>query len=691
MASEILKLNRDECVLVPDDIRERLAQQYNLAADLASFIGEHLAAHQIREHFDKLCTELLQIRELLNRQTYHVGFLGPFQAGKSTTVNHVLGALNASDEPAGVGQGFPTTAVITRLVRSNSQHSIRPVFLTESEYETKRRFLAELVGLDPEERDEVLIRECKRILRTWQSEVRTRCDRSGNESPVRRRDVEYLVLMLKSYSRFRSYIQPQRVVLEQVPYSERWAYLVHPPDPWEEQEGVVTPLLKEVEIRYCTDVIPHTLELLDLPGYDGECSVDAFITDQFLKVLHGAFVFCRATDFGGIVETIVSKLRHALGNDFLGRVWLVITRCDDVNVKGSDSNEEWNVFEQIKSFAEKKGIPTSQILFVTNDLGAFHSRMQDERFRSALYRALETAAKEWPELVRCWERLNEDGGIGELRDLIARQLAEAVSRSIAEAAGSRLPRLCDYLFRLASQMADEKLLEELPERIAAWRKHLLEKSSIRPSQVRQLAERIREDLDEKWEGKAVSAELLEDVIAQGGNQRLQEEFTIHARMLDTAIHSFLQASWIQLAYEAVVQDFTYLEHQIGRLELHGFCERGVVAYFEKCCWEDQRNLAWLNQHLVSFQANNPFESLPDHASPIYTGEQYLELMMRKIGVVSQQLATALLLRVREHVLTLLESIREFGVSLHRDGQIALPADWREKIEQFRRQLCHVAA
>jgi len=687
MTADLGFLVEEACPLVPTEWRSRLIHQYNLAVEMAQAIGRSYPEDRLPEGLSKILSELARIKESLTRRSYCVGFLGPFQAGKSSTFNNVLNAAGSGLEPARVGHGFPTTAVITRLVRTTGEeHRLRPVFLSSSEYDEKRRFLIELAGFASEQRDEVILQKIPAILRDWNKGVRTRIDSSGNEVPVRRRDVEYLALFLKSYARHKSRIMPTRMVLDDVPFSDRAKYLQHPPDPWDQQDGIITPLLREVIIEFHTDIIPDTLELLDLPGYDGDCSVDAFLTDQFLKTLQASFVFCRATDFGGIVETIVSNLRHVLGNDLRGRVWLVITRCDDINIHEFQSINDRNIFEQIRLFAESKGIPSSQVLFVTNDLAGFRGRLDQGWFQEQLEKSLRAASERWPGLKNQWNSLTEDGGIGALRQLITKQVADQISDSIARFAAERLPNLCDRLFAHLRQLADEKLLGELPERITAWRTQLLQATAIKPADFRRLSEQLFSDLLEKWTAAGVQADILDSGLAREGNKPLCEEFAMHAYMLDSAISSFLQTRWTDLAYSPIFDAIQSYENSRGRLELPGVCDSGVAAYLEMCHHRDQRDLSWANGQIPSFKANNPFENLPSESAPIYSGEEYLAVVKRKLRAVSQQISLLLLLRVRANLLELLRRIRDYGLALYQKGDISLPADWSQLMQKFEREI-----
>ncbi|MBC7352365.1 MAG: hypothetical protein H5U08_08405 [Thermogutta sp.] len=690
MNGELRELVEEACPLVPVSHRARLVQQFNLAWDLAEAVRQSYPESRLPESINKAFSALTRIGEQLSRRTYCVGFLGPFQAGKSSTFNNVLNATDTDDEPAKVGQGFPTTAVITRLVKSASgQHRVRPVFLSTSEFQEKRQFLLHLVGFKGDEKDEVVLQQIPGILRNWNKEVRTRTDASGNEIPVRRKDVEYLALFLKSYERFRSRIADSRIVLDNVPFSERARYLQHPPDPWDQQDAHVTPLLHEVIIEYDTDAIPPTLELLDLPGYDGDCSVDAFLTDQFLKTLQAAFVFCRATDFGGIVETIVTNLRHVLGHDLRGRVWLVITRCDDINIRNDATREDRNIFEQIKTFAKNKGIPQNQIIFVTNDLRGFRRRLDDEAFRKRVNELIDAVSDDWPDLKQQWESLAQDGGIGALRRLIVDQVANQVGESIARQASSRLPELCEMLYSHLRELDNEKRLGELPDRITKWRHRLLNATMVTPSQFRSLADQFYKDLATAWDSLELRPELVDHIAREGGNNRLRDEFMMHAYRLDDAIHKFMRTKWTATAYAPVVEDFRQHEHADGYLPLPGVCDDGVAAYLEQCATRDQGDLSWINGKLPSFKANNPFDDLPEHSAPIYTGREYLEVMRRKMQVVSQQIAILLTLRVRQRVSDLLEQIRQYALDLFNRRDISLPNDWSQMMADFEKRISEI--
>lgn len=682
MSASGMFLSEASCPLVPLESRRELVERFNFACELLECAVTLASSGVLSERIEQASTELHRIRELLQRPTYRVGFLGPFQAGKSTTFNNVLGVLGTGQEPAGVGQGFPTTAVITRLLKSaDAEHHIRPAFLTKHEYQEKRRYLCKLCGFDPASDDRTILRDIPLILRNWQKDVRVWKDASGNETPVKRRDVEYLSLMLRSFGDYGEYIKEQRFVLDKVPFNERLRYLTHPADPWHEQPSVLTPLLHEVEMHYCTDVIPPTLEMLDLPGYDGDCSVDAFLTDHFLKSLEAALVFCRATDFGGIVETIVSNLRRVLGNDLRGRVWLVVTRCDSIRVLGATAGDERSIFERIRIFGENKGIPPEQVLFVTNDLEGYRACMQDTQFRQLIADAIEAAAGQWPQIREQWQALEEDGGLKHLRYLIARKMADDVSRSIASSVSSRLNRLCESLYNLIKRLGEDFSLNQLPEKFVQWRTKLSEHTILEPVQVKELKNQIRSDLLARWEKSAPTVNLLDHIIAANGNEGLKEEFLVHMDFMDHALMNGLQDQWIEAAYRRLTEMLRCEEHADGMLQLPGICENGLAALFEEFCEQDRKNImGWADNQLPLFKTNSPFDDLERDAEPIFTGQEYLNLVSRKIDAVSWQVALLLNLRIRQRIQHTLEHIRQHWLQLSQRGK--QPTAWNEEISRL---------
>lgn len=676
MATLPATLREEQCPLLDEHLRGNLVEAFNHTVQLLEFC-RGLAREPQPEKCERFGLELARLGEEMARPRYFVGFLGPFQAGKSRTFNNLLRTVG-KDQPAGVGQGFPTTAVVTRLRRSPSNHNMaKIVFLTIRGYQQKRRFLLERCGFDPELKDDhVILREIDQALGQWERTVRTWQDAAGNSHPVKRRDMEYLALMLNSYRVFGDRIREQPVE-EMIRFEERWQYLNHPPDPWHRQSGVVSPLLSHVEMEFVTEVIPATLEMVDLPGYDAHCSIDAFVTDEFLKTLQAALVFCRATDFSAAVETIVAKLKRLLGHDLRGRVWLIITRCDDINihpqVAGNDRRE--SVFEQLASFLERTGIPKSQVLFVTNEPRELENRLRDGDFAQALQVALQEAERRWPELPKAWQRLLEEGGVAAVRDLIVHQLSNQISASVARKARQLLPHIREELFELGRYLVEERLSEAMPASLAKWRTILRQVGLkvVSPTQISALAAKVEQDLTAAWGEMHVTSEDLDYVISREGNEGLKEEFLTQVDSLERALRAKLAHEWLDHAYEVALGPLRHAESTDGILALPTVCDAGVAAYLEKCRREDQ-SLTWLDKRGPSFIRNHPFEGIAPGSDPLFNGENYLDMFDRKIRVLSRQVSLVVCSRVHERIENLLSRLAEFARKLRdADRGIADPA------------------
>jgi|GEM_PF-1097988 len=688
MADNLEPLTEAGCPLLPESVRAELVAKFNRTVELLNFAWEIASQSGTAEELlNKFEFDLGKIRDLLSREVYTVGFLGPFQAGKSRTCSQILGARRGT-EPTGIGQGFPTTAVVTRLRRSprsgENSNALRVFFLTRDEYNHKRKFLAQITGIDAQRDDEQILREIVAALRDWQKRVRVTVDAAGNEVPVRRRDLDYFGLLLRSYQSFSNYIKERRQIEEGIPFERRAKYLNHPPDPWHEQHGVITPLIREVEISYCTDVIPSTLEMVDLPGYDGECSIDAFVTDQFLKTLQGALVFCRATDFGGVVETIINHLRRVFGNDLRGRLWLVITRCDDINLLPQGSPHGQTIFRQLATFIQAKGIPPTQVLFVTNEVEEFRNRFSQVDARNNLESALRDIETDWPELRNQWKLLEQDGGIGSLRELIATEMASAVSRSIARSAGPQLREIYGRLLELCRQQLDEHLLASLPEQILQWRNELLtlrlDVSSA--AAVYRLSKQIEQDLLDSWGQIVPSSQVLADVIQNEGNAGLAKEFELHARVLDRKIKNFLITKWLPQTHEEVRRRVEHLEDSKGVLRLRGVCDDGITGVLQKMLERDLADQKALVADVPEYGRNSPFQDVPRDAEPIFAAEEYLEVFQQKHEAMARQLAIFCSHRLSKLFENVLNDIKDYSRLLHERGDVSIPPSWLQRLEEF---------
>jgi len=684
MSVPLEPLKAEVCPLVPAEIREPLVERFNQVTALLELCRQ-IAGTPEPEKCERSGLELARIRTELAREKYLVGFLGPFQAGKSRTFNNIL-RTTGRDQPAGVGQGFPTTAVVTRLRQSrDGRNTARLMFLTTRGYEAKRRFLLQRCGFDPDRKDDrKIVEEINQALADWDRSVRIWQDPGGNQHPVKRRDMEYLALMLNSYQMFKEFIGEQPTVRE-VPFEERWQYLNHPPDPWHRQKPAVSPLLSHVELEFRTDVIPPTLEMVDLPGYDAHCSIDAFVTDEFLQTLQGAFIFCRATDFSAAVETVVAKLKRIFGAELEGRVWLVITRCDDINIypQINIDDQRGSVFQQLARFVERLGLPKQQVIFVTNQPQDLKSRLGDREFSAALEKALEEGGANWANLRKAWSALEEEGGVAVLRRVIAEDLACQIGRAVTRRAQQVLGRVGKDLFAFARMLQEEQMSTELPAELAKWR-NLLRKlilEVVDATHVSALAAEILNTLNDAWGALGVSSDILDDVSSREGNRGLLQEFLAHAEVLDRLVRDRIVNEWLHRVYEWVIEPVRHHENTEGRLSIPGICEEGVTVYLEACRDQDRAHRS-LGNHLPSYKRNHPFEELPEGSDPLFTGETYLDVFDRKNRVLSRQISLALALHVQQRMSKLLEELTTYFRRLRERTGAQLDVRWLKKLEEF---------
>lgn len=655
MTDSVLPLRSEQCPLLPSQSRDELVQKFNKIAELFEHCRaacEERASTQLQEAHLKL----QHVRKELARSSYLVGFLGPFQSGKSRTFNHVLGA-HADEQPARVGRGSPTTAVVTRLKRAEGdEHSASLVFLSQNDYRQKREFLIQRSGLQSADcADGRILEEVHHILANWKG-TRTWRDAAGEEFPVRKRDVQYLSLMLQSYRKYSDYVRSEPYCMD-IPFDERAEYLQHPPDPWERQPPTYAPLLSYAELRYATDAIPPTLEMIDLPGYDADCSVDAFVTDDFLKSLQGALLFCRATDFDGVLENITSKLRRLLGHDISGRVWVVFTRCDDINISATDQQQTCDpTFEHMANYLDRIGVPNSNVLFVTNELEEFRRRFANERLADVTKAAIRSVQSQWETLADTWEKLYEDGGISALRQLIVDRVSVELGHAIARRAFQELERLRRDLLHFGEIVTAKVLSKTYPKEIAHWRAQILgcKKEILLPHTILSLARTITDALLEELEQLHIREDVIDYIIERKGNDGLHEEFTSHCRALEAELSERMRAEWVDNAYQPVLTAVQEYEGQGKRITLSS-SEETVSTLLS--LWRDEdRTLRWLNDVLPSFTANDPFEGLYKNSDPLFRAADYVTVMGKKCRVVARQTAIALLRRVDQRLGDLLNEL-----------------------------------
>ena len=595
---------------------------------------------RLRETYQSEC------RSRLTRRKYQVGFLGPFQSGKSTTFNAVLDA-SKGEEPAAPGQGKSKTSAITRLrVLSEGDPFLLVHYLSKAAYQEKRAFLCHqtcLDNLDGDANEARLLDAVKnRRMEVRQGKYFIRPD----GKPVTESDLQYLGLLLLSRKSYPTKLGTPQI---KVPFNDRHIYLNNPDeDDWLSlPAGVPGPLLEEVEVYYKTEAISEELEMIDLPGLSGLGSIERRMTTGFLDKLDGALVFCTVNQIAHEdVELILKSLQKR-------RCWIVITFCDaltDAQIFGHAGST--TTFHTLKGFLSQMGVPLANVCFVTNQW----INNADSRFG---FRPVPTALEEagMEGLREAWVEFQRDGGIGRLRKLVKDDLPDLVGKGIVKTCQGDLNRFGRELLRLARRAGDSpppdtKALAHANRCLEAL--HALLDDLDRGVLLRDMARNVQHILDDQLDRLRINPHVLD----QMGN--LGSRFVNHANVLQGVLDSTFDQI-IDAAYSEVLPHIRTSEEseESDRIIVPGVFPDGLQAKWQDFRQNDlEKTTALWRQAMPSFRQYDPFESM-EQGETLFLGEEYLNFIRRKIRVLSQQTALAMRSRLKEQIRFMIQDLDDY--------------------------------
>lgn len=417
-------------------------------------------------------TALAAARALLIRDRYRIGFLGPSQYGKSSTLNNVVGK-----ELAKGGDGGPATSTVSRFLPCppDKTPQLALEYMTATQFQQRRGALARCIGgpllecppFDPKEPAkgyDALAAENAKLIPLLETDIaRATAEATRDETgktDARGSDRTTLLLLLKAYQQYgRQYVlagtEPHRELLtlnDSGNYSKQLKkYTNHRPI---DGTASASELVWQLKVEFPTADASATIELIDLPGIGTMRQGDDLTTLAFMDQLDGALVFLNARQAqDGVVGKILTALQgerderwpFARERESLrGRIWLVAAYTDGLNrnhygLEGDDETFLDHMSRTLKQF----GIKDEHLRMVGNlyheELGAAKSPAEVAALhRIRLKLAVGADGKpevppkfaKHPVLRGAFEEVIADGGIARLRRVIATELAAEVLRLV---------------------------------------------------------------------------------------------------------------------------------------------------------------------------------------------------------------------------------------------------------------------
>jgi Dynamin family len=594
-----MPLNRDKCRLMTDDligrfenlervlarVREELPKLW--ATSGSNQTGKDKPEFEPESHTPReLAEDLEEIRSLMERERYYVGFLGRSQIGKSSTLNRIVGY-----EIATSGAGKAATSTATRLYRMadeklrddlplDEQQFVTLHFMNSEEYGRRKAELCKHLKLKVEDEAE--------LLESLTAEIASMAAGKLDELSE---DRKYFARLLRTYVKFgREYVrEPRRS--EPGLFTDRHKYTNHP----EDCDEWLYLLLREVEIEFATQELSPKIELVDLPGLGARLAADDQLTLGYLRMLNGALVF-QSTEHVAVREAymLVTDLRKRFDN-LKNRVWMVVTKFENL------TEDHWgipadparglagrpSILDNLAKTLEENTISDEQALLVANE---FHKDLG--RPGPGLRAPVPADIRTWfrlsmgpdgqpeipkkfedePVLGRAYrEHVLVDGGIGRLRDLIQRELAELVEAEVRAEVSKKLERVRRGLAAQVSYAHDLAQMDTgSVTNVVFWETRLqqLKQSLTRDKDLENDGRQLKGDLLTKFQVDFCPPDLLIEADRLAEKHRryaeaLRDEALARSRPLLTRAYDKVSAGLKAIEAAAV-------EKRIGPVVLSGF-------------------------------------------------------------------------------------------------------------------------
>ena len=428
------RLEYSDCKLLQDNT---LVDRFNRVDEVFSEALENLPRFGQRDTVKKVKAELSRLAEVMVRPRFTIGFIGPSQAGKSTTVGNLL-AVSKDESPAPQGTGGPTTSVPTRLIPRREPHASCPPgerhgielqFLTKKQFQERVADICAILKLAYDENP-------RRLLEATRAQ-------HAEQPHFMAADHRVLIGLLEAALEFPDVIQ-ETAKVEAGVYSKRRDYATH-----QDKPSKYT-LLSEVLIYFVTDAMSLDIEMIDLPGLGVDKESDDRLTLAFLPQLDGAFMFQLASQVKSAeISRLAGKMRQQHSKSLGGRVWMVVTRCDDLNelqLSGPPEDPtQPSMFCHLNETLGNQGLSEDAVIFVGNayhkDLLVAHEQGETgvpaavrQRFPTVLRfdeqdePVIPDRCLQYGGQVESWRRFVLEGGMPHLRETMQSKVADSVRR-----------------------------------------------------------------------------------------------------------------------------------------------------------------------------------------------------------------------------------------------------------------------
>jgi len=625
----LVKYGGEEAHRLIERFNEEVGSVQSLSTDRLLAPLMH-ASDKLENEFNKL----KDARRLLSEPRYAVGCIGITNAGKSTTINNVLGETICKSGTT----GDATSSQPSRIAFAETR-SLELEYLKPADFEKRRQELCDAIGLGtPEDDDELLTQ-----LQNPESFARVA---DGQDRPRLKEDIAFLIEFLQARRMRHDLIQdPPR--LDKFPFEQRDRFTTHAAG----RAGADVLLVREARFHVDNKNLRPDLELCDLPGLGSKRTIDDIVTWHYLKEIRGAFLFVNVA--GAIVTEAMLKIFAKLKQTFAsekklgGRAWLVFTWMDALGRQHFEDPHR-NIFSTIGQVLEHTGISESCVVFCSSriwqnvDPGTGMAEPAGAALTMSQSREKPVPESCPPGLRKAWEDLLKDGGVTRLRHLMFDDVATALASEIRRDVGRKLDEFhSEFAFRIEAER--KRLSMDKGELQAANTcrnvvMNLWTTLATRPNDhpiLLQEGERLRKSLLETFEQGGPPA-----LLKQLSPKELAAQFRIHARVLSQTVDHELTGESIERIYQVIGQRLEDLPPVLIGPE-----QRGCREIWQRFTLEERADPAWrqvstqfANDELAAWIAQPEGESMD--------GSVYEGLMREKIRVSTRDLVHTMRARLR---------------------------------------------
>jgi hypothetical protein len=651
------ELTVEQCKLLQNDA---LVERYQRLRKVLETIArsDSLGVFAKRTAFAAACETLDELAVRMSRDRYRIGFLGLSQAGKSTSVGCVVGAIEDEDNPAPPGgNARAATAVATRIrpVRlphqdcpQNQRHHIELFFLTATQFIDRLRDIFAVLGLPFDDAKNPGV---------WLDQLSAH-EKENPLEDVDDRNTAIRLIHAKQKFSDRVIATGAEPVARQGSFDlkARTEYVIHPLD---EPLSKVSEyaLLREMRVWYCTTVADFSdrLDLIDLPGLGVERKSDETLTTAFLGELDGAFLFSMRHQLtGDEAATLTKHLRKHFGDTLSGRMWLVTTYMHQL--KPTQLEDRTGTFKTLADQIIKHGFVNNNVVFVsTNVFKAYQSQPEGARKSGDAWDAVKSpetfkpayddkdnlvyppAIEAFPAFKEAYAGLAFDGGISRIRHLMTQNVEAEVRKQTQ-----------DHAIRVMNSA-----MHALSKDLAASREMggMRHEQRVDAAKAASLIEVIAEDLERPNDRVDGMAEHIIDTLGVLLEQFFGDRTSSPARPECTSFANALKAQGVVKAMDIIPEAVGGVSDDIDAIakECSAMSVEAVKHAMEK--WQDacvklKDGLSpdgerFLEHCLQEFQ-------MPSHlADEMWSNgrgpsvSDYRDLMRKKIALVSHEFVSRL--------------------------------------------------